>query len=146
MKLHVLYAVLALATFLLGCAGKVPLPKQIPDALNEACKVYSKAKPQVVAARDYAKAHWNEKIPGSDKDLIPADVKTLLQELDSYLPELDKAGLALCGASEALNAITAAAQPGGAAGAAQKVDWNQVLTVVLKGASLALDLKAKGAI
>jgi hypothetical protein len=122
-----------------GCAsaGK-SIPQQIPDALTEACNVYTKAKPLVIQARDYAKAHWNEKVPGSDKDLIPADVKQVLQELDTYLPELDKAGLALCAASEGLNAFTAA--PG------SKVDWNQVLTVVLKGAALAIDMKSKGVI
>ena len=122
-----------------GCAtaGK-SLPKQIPDALNAACDVYSKAKPEVIKARDFAKAHWNDKVPGSDKDLIPPDVKQILQQLDTYLPELDKAGLALCAASEGLNAFSAA--PG------SKVDWNEVLTVVLKGASIALDMKAKGVI
>jgi hypothetical protein len=140
LKLHLLYTVLALITFLIGCAGRTPIPKQIPDALNAACDVYSKAKPQVIAARDYAKVHWNDKVPGSDQDLIPAEVKKTLLELDEYLPKLDAAGLALCSAAQGVNAFSAAAA-GGA-----KVDWNQVLTVVLKGASIALDLKSKGVI
>jgi hypothetical protein len=140
MKLHILYAVLALATFLLGCAGKVPLPKQIPDALNAACGLYTTAKPEVLKAREYAKLHWNDKVPGSDRDLISAEVKKTLLDFDALLPKLDAAGLAICSAAEGINAFQTIGAQGG------KVDWNEVLTVVLKGASIALDMKQKGMI
>ena len=124
-----------------GCAttGK-SLPKQIPDALNAACDLYTKAKPEVLKAREYAKAHWNDKVPGSDQDLIPAEVKKTLLEFDAILPKLDAAGLAICSAAEGINAFQNIGATGG------KVDWNEVLTVVLKGASIALDMKSKGVI
>ena len=138
-KIVLVFALVFAAGFLGGCAtaGK-SIPQQIPDALNQACALYTKAKPEVLAARSYAVAHWNDKIPGTDKDVIPAEVKKTLQEFDSYLPDLDKAGVALCAASGAVNVFASAGQ--------QAVDWNQVLTVVLKAASVAIDLKAKGAI
>lgn len=141
MKSPITIVLFVLVAFLFGCAtnGK-NIPKQLPDALNAACDLYSKAKPQVIAAREYAKQHWDEKVPGTDRDLIPADVKKILLELDSYLPELDKAGLALCSAAEGVNTFQTIGNQGG------KIDWNQVLTIVMKGASIALDLKAKGAI
>jgi hypothetical protein len=135
-----LVLILVVVSFLVGCAsGGGSLPKQIPDALNAACNLYSKAKPEIIKARAYAVAHWNDKVPGTDQDLIPAEVKKTLQDLDTYLPELDKAGLALCSAAEGVNAFEALGADG------KKVDWNQVLTVVLKGASIAIDLKTKGA-
>jgi hypothetical protein len=132
--------ILVIVSFLVGCAtnGK-GLPKQIPQALNEACSLYTKSKPEILKARAFAVAHWNDKVPGTDQDLIPAEVKTTLQQLDAYLPELDKAGVALCSAAEGVNAFEALGADG------KKVDWDQVLSVVLKGASIAIDLKTKGA-
>src|SRR6266498_242136 len=137
-KLLLYAAVLALGAILGGCAtaGK-SLPKQIPDAMNAACDLYTKAKPEIVKAREYAKAHWNDKVPGSDQDLIPAEVKKTLLELDALLPKLDMAGLALCSAAEGINAVQTIGNQGG------KIDWNEVLTVVLKGASIALDMKQR---
>ncbi len=123
-----------------GCAGRVPLPKQIPEALNAACDLYTKAKPEVIKAREYAKAHWNDKVPGSDQDLIPAEVKKTLLEFDAILPKLDGAGLAICSSAEGISTFQATI------GAGEKIDWNEVLTVVLKGASIALDMKSKGVI
>lgn len=141
MKSPLLLIVLLLVGFLFGCASTgQSLQKQIPDALNAACDVYLKAKPEILKARGYALAHWDEKIPGTDRDVIPAEVKKILLEFDKILPKLDAAGLALCAAAAGVNAFDSVAKSGG------KVDWNQVLTVVLKGASIAIDLKAKGAI
>ena len=140
MKLHLLYALLALATFLMGCAGRIPLPKQIPDAMNAACDLYTKAKPEVMKAHDYAKAHWDDKVPGTDKDLIPAEVKKVLLDFNALLPKLDAAGLAICSAAEGINAFQTIGNQGG------KIDWNEVLTIVMKGASIALDMKSKGVI
>lgn len=132
MKKFTVLAMLLAAALLNSCAT-ANIPKQIPDALNAACDVYSKAKPDIIKARELAIAHWNDKVPGSDRDLIPAEAKKTLQELDALLPKLDAAGLTICSTAEALSAI--GKSPDGS------VDWNQVLTVVLKGASLAIDLK-----
>lgn len=135
MKKFTVLAMLLAAALLNSCAT-ANIPKQIPDAMNAACETYSHAKPAVLKAREFAIAHWNDKVPGSDRDLIPAEAKKTLQELDALLPKLDAAGLTICSTAEALSAI--GKSPDGS------VDWNQVLTVVLKGASLAIDLKKTG--
>src|SRR5581483_6852723 len=134
MKMLLLISVCTAAGVILGgCATvKKSLPKQIPDAITAACDVYTKAKPQVIAAREYAKAHWNDKVPGTDQDLIPADVKKVLLDLDAYLPQIDRAGLAICAAAEGLDALQQHENESGS------IDWNVVLTDVLKAASIAL--------
>jgi hypothetical protein len=135
-RMMLVVSTLVIALFCSSCASTANFPKQIPDALNAACDTYSKAKPEVLKAREYAMAHWNDKVPGSDRDIIPAEVKQKLQEFAAFLPKLDTAGLAICSAAEGLSVLSAS--PDG------KVDWNQLLTVVLKGASLAIDLKKTG--
>lgn len=134
-RLMLIVSILTMA-LLCSCASTANIPKQIPDALSAACDTYTKAKPEVVKAREYAVAHWNDKVPGSDRDLIPAEVKTKLQDFDKFLPKLDAAGLAICSAAEAVDVFMTS--PG------EKVDWNELLTIVLKGASVAIDLKSKG--
>jgi hypothetical protein len=134
-----LVLILVVVSFLVGCAtnGK-GLPAQIPQALNGACQLFQKAKPMVVAAREYCKAHWNDKVPGTDRDLIPEDVKKTLREMDALLPQLDTAGDALCAGAEAMTAFV------GADG--KHVSADQVLDVVLRGVAIAIDLKGKGVI
>lgn len=131
--------VLAISAVLLaGCASS-QLPKQIPETLTAACDLYTEHKPDVIKARAFIVAHWNDKVPGTDKDLIPADYKVWLQKADTYLPQLDAAGVAICAASEGLNAFLVGADN-------KKINWDQALAVVVKGIGIALDLKQKGVI
>ncbi|SRR6266540_3730445 len=140
-KLLLYAAVLALGAILGGCAtaGK-SLPKQIPDAMNAACDLHQKARPLVIQAREYAKQHWDDKVPGTDTDLIPPEVKKALADFDALLPKLDAAGLAICSAAEGINAAQTIGNQGG------KINWNEVFTVIIKGASIALDMKQRGVI
>jgi hypothetical protein len=112
-----------------GCAttGKA-LPEQIPQTMKAACDLYVKAKPDVIKLREYAKSNWAA---------IPPDVQQLLAKLDAYLPELDRAGTLLCAADASIEALQV--------GNAKKVNWDEVLSTVVRGAALAIELKQKGA-
>jgi hypothetical protein len=112
-----------------GCATGKALPEQIPQTMKAACDLYVKAKPDVLKLREYAKANWPS---------IPPDVQQLLAKLDGYLPELDRAGTLLCAASSSLEVLQL--------GAKQKINWDDVLSTVVRGAALAIELKQKGAI
>lgn len=95
--------------------------------MKQACALYQSVRPDVVKAREYAKTNWN---------FIPPDIQQTLLKIDKYLPELDKAGVTICAAS--------AAFPG--ARVAPKVNWDEVLSTVVKAASFAADLKHQGVI
>jgi hypothetical protein len=121
-----------------GCATGKSIPQQIPQTMKASCDLFTAHKPDIIAARAYLKEHWNDKIPGTDRDLIPAEVKAWALKLDAVLPELDKAGQLLCAASTSLEAFQ---QLGGD----KKVDWDAVLSTVVKGVALGIELKQKGA-
>ena len=137
---------LVLGGVLGGCASSsiTSLPKQIPDTLRAACDLYTKGKPQILKVRAYITEHWNDKVPGTDRDLIPAEAKAWLTEANTYLPELDRAGLALCSAAEGVDVLQATLKAGGGDG--KKIDWDKALSIVIKGADFALQMHAKGAI
>jgi hypothetical protein len=112
-----------------GCASGTALPQQIPQTMKAACDLYVKSRPDVLKLREYAKANWAS---------IPPDVQQLLAKLDGYLPELDRAGTLLCAASASLDSIYL--------GEKKKISWDDVLSTVVRGAALAIELKQKGAI
>ncbi len=134
MKNLSLFALLVCLCLASGGCRSLDLPQQIPDAMKSACSIYSKSKPLVIQFRTFAIAHWNDK-RADGSDVIPAEIKATLLELDGYLPELDRAGQAICFASEGL------AIPDG-----KSIDWNKALDVTLKVAGAALDAKQKGLI
>jgi hypothetical protein len=112
-----------------GCATGKGLPAQIPQTISSACTLYTQAKPDVLKAREYAKENWAS---------IPPDVQQLLAKLDAYLPELDRAGTLLCAASTSLETLNVSD--------GHKINWDDVLSTVVRGAALAIELKQKGAI
>lgn len=117
--------------FLAGGCGTLGngVSSQIPDTIHQACEAYEKGRPQVVELRNYAIANW---------DSIPASTQSVLRELDFYLPELDAAGKALCVASELLRSGKSASKAA--------VDWDRVLSTVLKAAVYAAEAKNAGII
>jgi hypothetical protein len=122
-----------------GCATGKSLPAQIPQTMKAACDLYTSHKADVVSAREYLKAHWNDKVPGTDTDLIPADAKAWARKIDAILPDLNRAGQLLCAASTSLETFM---QLGGD----KKVDWDQVLSTVIKGVAIGVELHQKGAL
>jgi hypothetical protein len=124
-----LVACLIAGVILGGCATGKSLPAQIPETMKAACDLYVKAKPDVLKLREYAKSNWAS---------IPPDVQQLLAKLDAYLPELDRAGTLLCAASTSLETLNV--------GEKQKINWDDVLSTVVRGAALAIELKQRGAI
>jgi hypothetical protein len=112
-----------------GCASGTALPQQIPQTMKAACDLYVKARPDVMKLREYAKANWPS---------IPPDVQQLLAKLDGYLPEIDRAGTLLCAASSTVDSLHIGEQ--------RKINWDDVLSTVVRGAALAIELKQKGAI
>lgn len=120
------------AMFLAGGCGTLGggVGSQIPDTIHQACEAYEKGRPQVVELRNYAVTNW---------DSIPANVQSVLRELDFYLPELDQAGKALCVASGLLS-------EGKPADLSRTVDWDRVLSTVLKAAVYAAEAKQAGII
>lgn len=139
MKKLTLILILVAIVAMTGCPATTSgALAKLPETAKAACAVYSSAKPEVIAARAWAKDHWNDKIPGTDTDLIPATVKGTLLRLDSYLPQLDSAGLVICSIAESTDALQLAD--------GKKVDWDQVLATTLKAVSFAIDLKKTGAI
>jgi hypothetical protein len=111
----------ALCLVILSACASVP--QQIPETMKRTCDLYQQVRPDVIKARAYAAEHW---------DQIPEDAKPTLLKLDSYLPELDRAGAIVCAAS-------IVAQP-------SSIKWDDVLSTVVKAAALAAELKAQGAI
>lgn len=132
MKKLTVWAMLALCSILaLSCASS--LPTQLPSTMKEACSLYQTVRPEVVKLRQYAKDNW---------PAIPPDVQATLLTLDGYLPALDRAGVAVCGIS---GVITTG--EGGIRGASTDgIQWDHVLSTVVKAAALAVDLKTKGVI
>lgn len=125
-------ALFLVAMFLAGGCGSLGggLGAQLPETVHEACAVYEKSRPQVIELRNYAVANW---------DSIPPNVQAVLWELDRYLPELDQAGKALCVASGLLS-------EGKPADLSRTVDWDRVLSTVLKAAVYAAEAKNAGII
>lgn len=141
MRLITIMAVLCLASFLAGCAT---LPKGIATAelrgsVVEACNFYRTARPVVVSYVQWSTDHWNDTVPGTAIPVIPEEQKKLLLELRDYLPKLDAAGQNVCALNDALSSIDSSA--GGRLGS---VDWDDVLSVVLRVASTAVQLKGQG--
>jgi hypothetical protein len=122
-KLSVVLTLAALLA-LTGCAS---LPDQLPETMKQACSLYQIVKPEVLRLRAYARDNWTA---------IPPDVQVTLTKLNGYLPELDRAGQLICAAS-------------GVAGSridTSNVQWDDVLSTVVKVAGTAAELKAKGVI
>jgi hypothetical protein len=128
MKRWIGFAVLSLLVCLTltQCAATSNITKELPQTLQSSCRVYGQAKPQVMEFRQWAIDHW---------DKIPADVRDKLQRLDAFLPELDRAGTLICAAAAILPGETPA-----------KVDWDKLLSTVIRGAGMVLDAKAHGVI
>jgi hypothetical protein len=123
-----------MAALCLSCAS-APQPSvitSIPQTIKEACDFYTKVKPQVVAYVQWAAANWSK---------IPDDQKVLLLDLKAALPKLDSVGVNVCAISDALSAIEEGKKIRTPAG----VDWDAVLSTVLKVAATAAQLKAQGA-
>lgn len=110
--------VLALVFMLMGCASA-----KLGDTAVEACDLYRAVRPDVVAFKAYATANW---------DSIPPDQQTILLDLNQYLPALDNAGQVVCAFA--------------AGGGGVKIEWDEVLSVVLKAVGTAVQLQAKGVI
>lgn len=122
-----------IAALCLACAGTQPtVITQIPKTVGEACDFYRNTKPMVVAYVQYRSANW---------ETTPEVEKALLLQLRDQLPMLDELGQDVCAISDALSAIEEGRQivTGG------NVDWDSVLSTVLKVASTAAQLKAQGA-
>jgi hypothetical protein len=111
-----------------GCATGKALPEQIPQTMKAACDLYVKSRPDVVKAREYAKAHWSELTP---------EIQEVMRRVDALLPELDRVGQMICAGSTALEIVPKDGK---------KIDWDTALTTLLKVGSVALDLHQKGVI
>jgi hypothetical protein len=116
-----LLAFLAVGSF--GCAS---IPSQIPGTMTQACSLYQQVRPDVVKLRAYAVSNWAA---------IPPDAQETLKKLDSYLPELDRAGEMVCAISS-----------GGLVESSHSIQWDDVLSTVVKAAALAADMKRQGVI
>jgi biopolymer transport protein ExbD len=132
--LEVLFLLVVLVV-LAGCAGSMvkPIPASIPATVQVTCRLYEQVRPQVVELRTYAIANWEK---------IPPDVQGLLKELNQVLPELDKAGQVVC-AADRLIALGRVDEINGAL-AKKGVDWDHVLSVVVRTAGTAAEMKARG--
>lgn len=138
-------ALLAIACFALGaCATSSAAPTitaQIPNTISEACSFYRTVKPQVVTYVQWASLNWERKVPGTEHPVVPDLQKVLLLELKEALPKLDRLGADVCALNDALGAIN----EGKKIARGGSVDWDAVLSTVLKVASTAAQLKAQGA-
>ncbi len=131
MKITALILVIVVSmVFGYSCKSAAGIPEQLPQTMRQACDLYTRAKPDVIAMRAWVVAH---------PDQVPADLKPALERIDQFLPELDAAGKTICAASAALDTLTIS-------GNAQKVNWDQVLSAVLRAVSFAVQLKQQGAI
>lgn len=124
-----LLASIQMGLLVFGCASSA-IPVQLKDTIREACDLYQRAKPEILEWRQTAKDNWSD---------IPEDWKPILLKLDSYLPELDRAGQVICAAS-----VAAANDVVFRSGS--KVNWDDVLATVIKAASIAANLKSGGVI
>lgn len=124
MRKLVTLGVLLLCLTAVSCSS---LPAQIPETMKEACSLYQNVRPDVLKAREYAKTHWN---------FIPSEMQEVLLKIDAYLPELDRAGVTICAASDL---IARGQKP-------SRVNWDDVLSTVVKAAAFAADLKGRGVI
>lgn len=148
---RLLVALIAIISLVPMACASVPIETigsafALHDTAEQACAFYRKAKPSVVAYREWAKAHWNDTLTQPDGQtvaLLNDDQKTLLLELDAYLPKLDKAGTQICHYVDSIEEPVRARPPRRTA--ASNVDWDRVLSVTLKVATTAVQLKAEGA-
>lgn len=124
MKKLTVWALLALLA--LGLSACASLPTKLPETMTQACSLYQQVRPDVIKLRAYAVTNW---------DAIPPDAQETLKRLDSYLPELDRAGEMVCAISG-----------GGTVQASRSIQWDDVLATVVKAASLAADMKRQGVI
>lgn len=103
---------------------------QLPDTAKSVCNLYQNAKPKVVALREWVTTNWDATVPGTDTPVIPADVKALLKEFDSYLPELDAAGKLVCSITDPNVKPAALKQK-------RQVNWDRVFAVTVQVVDLA---------
>jgi len=135
--LSVLFLVVALM-LTTACASTGP-PAEVGETLAAACDFYTDARPNVVAYRTWAIAHWDDQVTledGTATPLIPDRQKTLLLDLDEHLPKLDEVGRTICRFRDV--AAMARASPG--------FDWSLFITTTLRFATVAAQLRADGAI
>lgn len=141
MRVVMFILIASIAILLVGCATlKKSIPVQLPQTIREGAATYERVRPEVIQARETIKANWASLSP---------DLQKLATDIDKILPELDTAGKDLVLARDFLDALDKgqAAGGGGGVGAALKsVDWDTVLSVVLKAAGTAAQLKSQGVI
>lgn len=122
-----------IAALCISCAStNSTVITQIPKTVKEACDFYQKTKPIIVRYVQWAVNHWDELSP---------EQQGLLRELHTYLAVLDGLGIDVCAISDALDAI----QSGKKIVTKGNVDWDAVLSTLLKIAGTAAQMKAQGA-
>lgn len=141
MKRVITALVAVLVVFAFSCASwrGSPVVTELTETIHEACDFYEDARPVVLEYRQWAKDNWDVTVVTDDGQTIPLispRQKKLLAELDTYLPKLDGFGSDVCLASETI--ATARASP-------PRVNWDNVLSTLMKVASTAIQLKADGA-
>lgn len=114
-----------LSALMISC-GTASIPAQIPATMQAGCDLYTTSRPDIVKARDLVASNW---------DRIPEDAKPTLLRLNAVLPQLDATGQLLCAAAFSLESVSGS-----------NVKWDEVLSTVLRGVSLAAELKARGVI
>lgn len=102
-----------------------PTAQDLSNTLRAACDLYTSVKPQVMAAKKWSQDHWAS---------VPEDIKPTLLELDGYLPALDQGGLAICDGSEQVLHLH------------HEVDWDKIVTALIKTVNFAIKLKQQGVI
>ncbi len=150
MRIIIAIVLVSACSFLLGCASTYAKPaaiaKSLPQTIDQACKFAKETRPQVIEYRNWAITNWDGKVPGTDVPIIPDIQKQLLLKLNAHLDELDKLGVDVC----AIDAVLKAAAEGKGvagdlAGGLKSINWDKVLSAVLKVATTAAQLKAQGA-
>jgi hypothetical protein len=135
LQLLLVVVVCVLAASCAGSLGKVvSIPVDMTETVQVACATYQQVRPQVIELRKYAAGNW---------DKIPPDVQETLADLDKHLPDLDRSGALLC----EINELLALGRADEAAGRVRRsgLDWDKVLSVVIRAAGAAAKLKAQGA-
>lgn len=133
------FVVVVCLAFVAGCAsgqkGTGVIPVQLRQTAKEACAAYNTLKPKVIELRTYAAANWNS---------LPPNVQATLKEIDSYLPQLDKAGQDVCLAADILAQLDSTSNAQGKSAlksALDSIDWGQTLSTVMKVATLYIEAK-----
>lgn len=137
------FSMLLLVVALVGlpaCASTGPplnVGEQLTNTIAATCEFYREARPTVVEYREWAVLNWDTKLvlpDGSEVALVPERLKPRLKKLDEYLPKLDASGQVFCDARDGISA--ARASPG--------FDFDDAISIVLKVATTAIQLKQSG--